>query len=188
MKYDFAELEQKYRNLKNLLKSFARLMRANLDFAEQEKISLEEEIVFLKDYIKLEQNRLGKRLSYDISYSDDLDLEFIEIPSMLIQPYVENAIKHGVYPLEGEGKISIRFQENEENLLVYISDNGVGREQAVINQNNQERHIGKSTSISAKRLALLDTHDCDRIKVQYHDLKNKLGMAIGTEVQLIINY
>lgn len=171
---------------KNLLKSFARLMRANLDFAEQETISLEEEIVFLKDYLKLEQNRLGNKLTYEILHADVLDLEFIEIPSMLIQPFVENAIKHGIYPLAGEGNISIRFEEMEEFLIVYISDNGVGREQAAINKKNQERHIGKSTEISATRLALLDSQNQDKIKVEYRDLKNESGIALGTEVQLKI--
>lgn len=172
---------------KHLLKSFARLMRANLEFAEREKIGLNEEIQFLKDYLSIEQIRMGENLEFEVIYSEDLDLEYIEIPSMLIQPFVENALKHGLMPLGKRGKITISIIEEDDHLLVAVKDNGVGRDQAAKNQANRDKHLGKSTSISKTRLALLDKNHQDKIQINYIDLFDKmLQQAIGTEVYIRI--
>lgn len=167
---------------KMLLNSFSRLMRANLDFAEFEKISLEDEILFLKDYLTLEKYRLGDKLSFEFNYSEDLDIDFIEIPSMLIQPYIENAIKHGVMPLKENGNIKIGFLEEEDFLICTIKDNGVGRKKALENRKKLEQHLGKSTSITSTRLKLLSDDEKENILVLYKDLEDENGNALGTEV------
>lgn len=169
-----------------LMESFARLMRSNLAFAEQEKITLEEEITFLNDYLLLEQNRLGEKLKFEINYSEDLDLDFIEIPSMLIQPYIENAIKHGILPLKTGGLIQIEFIEDEDVLICVVRDNGVGRKQAALKRDKLEKHLGKSTSITATRLNLLSNSGKENVTVLYTDLEDEKGQAIGTEVSLKI--
>ncbi|MEZ4979360.1 MAG: histidine kinase [Chitinophagales bacterium] len=172
---------------KQLLKSFARLMRANLEFAERDTIGLEEEIQFLNDYLSIEQIRMGENLNFEVLYEDSLDTEYLEIPSMLVQPFVENAIKHGLMPLNTAGKISISFTEEGDYLLVVVKDNGVGRAQAAKNQANREKHLGKSTAISQTRLALLDKHKQNKIQIHYIDLFDEnLQNAMGTEVQIRI--
>ncbi|MGB1017675.1 MAG: tetratricopeptide repeat-containing sensor histidine kinase [Chitinophagales bacterium] len=173
-------------NSKTLLNSFARLMRSNLEFAELEKISLEDEIQFLKDYLTLEKNRLGEKLSFEINYSDTLDIDFIEVPSMIIQPYIENAIKHGIVNSKNNGLIKIVFEEKDDFLICTIEDNGIGRKAAEKTSKNSKKHLGKSTTINAKRLNLLASKQKDVIKVNYIDLFNEDNTASGTKVILLI--
>ncbi len=169
-----------------LLESFARLMRSNLDFADQDKITLDDEIKFLNDYLLLEQNRMGDKLKFSIDFDEDLDLDFIEIPSMLIQPYIENAVKHGIMPLEGLGEIIVSFKENGDQLICTIEDNGIGRKAAEIRKNRSSAHLGKSTSINAKRLALLSPELKENLKVEFTEKVNDKGEAQGTMVQIVI--
>jgi sensor histidine kinase YesM len=169
-----------------LLQSFSSLMRANLEFAEQEKISLEEEINFLNDYLNLEAFRLNQGLEFEIKYDEDLDIDFIEIPSMIIQAYVENAIKHGITPLKNKGKISITFTETDDALVCIISDNGVGRKQAGVNKIHSISNLGKSTTINAKRLHLLHSNDDKLVHVKYTDLESSSGSSLGTKVEIVI--
>jgi len=176
--------EDNIENSKHLLNSFARLMRSNLEFAETEKISLEEEIKFLKDYLNLEKNRLANQFEFEIVYDADIDLDFIEIPSMLLQPYVENAIKHGIMPLEKEGFIEIKFKEKEDILECTITDNGIGRNAAAKKQENKEKHLGKSTKITETRLDLLNQKSKDLIKVQYFDVENEKGTRVEIKINL----
>ena len=171
---------------KALLQSFSSLMRSNLRFAEKDKISLEEEINFLKNYLTLESFRLNQELDFEINYADDLDIDFIEIPSMIIQAYVENAIKHGISPLEGKGNIAIKFIEKEEELICTIRDNGVGRKQAEKNKIGSTSSLGISTNINAKRLSLLHNKGADLLHVKYTDLESPNGTSLGTEVQISI--
>ena len=171
---------------KQLLASFARLMRANIEFTEQANISLEEEIRFLKDYLIVEQNRLHHAFDFEINYHQNLELDFIEIPSMLLQLFVENAIKHGVMPLtDRKGKIEILFEDKEDTLLCTITDNGIGRKKAK-EIRNAKSHLGKSTKIIAERLHMLEQHFSFKIVVSYTDLYDKNKQAAGTSVQISI--
>ncbi|MGB1017674.1 MAG: tetratricopeptide repeat-containing sensor histidine kinase [Chitinophagales bacterium] len=172
-------------NSKTLLHSFARLMRANLEFAELEKISLENEIQFLNDYLKLEKNRLGEKLNFEINYTEDID--FIEIPSMIIQPYIENAIKHGIVNSKNNGLIKITFEEKDDFLICTIEDNGIGRNAAEKLSKNNKKHLGKSTTINAKRLKLLNNNSKKQVVVSYQDLRDKKDVALGTKVILKIS-
>lgn len=173
-------------NSKTLLNSFARLMRSNLEFAELEKISLEDEIQFLKDYLTLEKNRLGEKLNFEFKYSNDLDIDFIEIPSMIIQPYIENAIKHGIENSKHNGFIKILFEENDDFLICEIEDNGIGREAAEKIAKKNKKHLGKSTTINAKRLSLIQNKEQDLLLVKYENLLDNLGENKGTKVVLSI--
>ncbi|MCB9227969.1 MAG: histidine kinase [Chitinophagales bacterium] len=171
---------------KQLLASFARLMRANIEFTEQANISLEEEIRFLKDYLVVEQSRLHQAFDFEINYHKDLEIDFIELPSMLLQLFVENAIKHGIMPLtERKGKIELTFEDKDDMLLCTITDNGIGRKKAK-EIRNAKSHLGKSTKIIAERLRMLEQHFSYKITVSYTDLYNKSKQAAGTSVQISI--
>lgn len=176
--------EDNIENSKDLLNSFARLMRSNLEFAEIEKITLEEEIKFLTDYLNLEKNRLGEKLSFEINFPKNLEIDFIEIPSMLLQPYVENSIKHGIMPLEANGLITIDFKEQNDVLHCAIIDNGIGRKAAAQKQKNKEKHLGKSTTITETRLNLLSKKGKDIVKVEYSDLNTEKGTKVIIKIQL----
>jgi len=176
--------EDNIEHSKHLLNSFARLMRSNLEFAETEKISLEEEIKFLKDYLNLEKNRLANQFDFEIVFDKKMDFDFIEIPSMLLQPYVENAIKHGIMPLKKDGFIEIKFKEKEDILECTITDNGIGRKAAAKKQDNKEKHLGKSTKITETRLDLLNQKGKDLIKIQYFDFENRKGTKVLINIKL----
>ena len=104
------------------LSKFARLTRNVLD--DKELISLSQEKTLLDDYLQMEQLRFG--FEYEINYSEDLDLANIEIPSMLLQPFVENAVKHGISQKATDGKVMITFSRQANDLLLTVSDNGNG--------------------------------------------------------------
>jgi tetratricopeptide (TPR) repeat protein len=108
------------------LGNFSSLTRSILINSTKEEISLDEEIATLKNYIELERMRLKDAFDYDINFDEDLETEFIKIPPMLIQPFVENAIKHGLKEKKEGGKLSVSFTDKGDNLQVQVVDNGVG--------------------------------------------------------------
>jgi hypothetical protein len=144
------------------LGSFAQLNRAVLEHSLVDRIALDEEIKMLTRYLEFEQLRLNNEFSFSIDIDENLDLEMIDIPPLFIQPFVENAIKHGVKDMKGEGKVTIRFTDCEKHLKVEIIDNGKGI--ASQSNSNDQNHKSRSTEIVSKRLKLL--------RSKYKDLPN----------------
>ena len=151
---------QHYINTQNIvsankvLTGFARLIRKNLEICSKGYISLGEEIEYLKLYLKLEKNRFGDKLCYQFSIDEQLDLEETVIPSMLLQPYIENAIWHGIMPKEAGGKIQIVMDLKETNLLeIKIIDDGVGIDNSL--RVKKDKHVSKGMQLTAERLKLL---------------------------------
>ncbi len=169
---------------------FSRLMRRALDLSNAETVTLEEEIEFLRNYLEINQKlRFREKLSFEITIDDDLETDFIHIPTMIVQPYVENAIEHGIKP-RGGGHIRISFFENEEHTLVCtIEDNGFGFfEMARRQANNPDpgRHRSRGREITEERLALLHRSAGRRIGewVRTTDLSTIGGQ--GTQVEILI--
>jgi len=113
------------------LAKFAVLMRKSLDYSDKEYISLEEEISFINDYLEINQKlRFEDAMEYSVSVDEDLEEDILGIPSMIIQPYVENAIEHGIR-MKKDGLIKIAFKEyDDDHILCIIEDNGIGRSAA----------------------------------------------------------
>jgi len=132
------------------LGNFASLSRSILKYSSEESISLEKEIETLTNYLELEKMRMKDAFSYEFIYDHDLETEFINIPPMLIQPFIENAIKHGLKEVENDGKISIEITDMEDILEVIILDNGVGFEKS--QQNKDENHESMATKIFQERM------------------------------------
>ncbi|MCX2573877.1 sensor histidine kinase [Pedobacter sandarakinus] len=128
------------------LSKFARLTRNVLD--DKELISLAQEKTLLDDYLQMEQLRFG--FGYEIETEENLDLENIEIPSMLLQPFVENAVKHGISQQTADGKIIITFGTQEKNLIIVVSDNGSGFD-------TEKKYNGLGLQLSDNRIALLNS-------------------------------
>jgi hypothetical protein len=127
------------------LSKFARLTRSVLK--DNERISLSQEKSLLDDYLQMEQLRFG--FQYTINHSGNLDLTNIEIPSMLLQPFVENAVKHGMAQRTTAGKIMIEFIKQADNLVLTVADNGNGFDKG-------KKHNGLGLQLSDSRLALLN--------------------------------
>lgn len=133
-------------NANRYLSKFARLTRNVLD--DKELISLSQEKNLLDDYLQMEQLRFG--FQYEINYAQDLDLDIIEIPSMMVQPFVENGVKHGVSQRANAGKIKIEFIKQAKDLILTIEDNGSG-----FDANKQ--YPGLGLQLSNSRIALLNS-------------------------------
>ena len=128
------------------LSKFARLTRNVLD--DKELISLSQEKTLLDDYLQMEQLRFG--FKYEINHSENLDLDNIEIPSMLLQPFVENAVKHGISQKATAGKIMIEFIKQASNLVLTVTDNGNGFD-------TEKKYSGLGLQLSDSRIALLNS-------------------------------
>ncbi|MBC6111990.1 histidine kinase [Pedobacter sp. CCM 8938] len=137
-----------------VLTGFARLIRKNLEICTKSYISLEEELEYLNLYLKLEKNRFGEKLKYFFYVDEDIDKEETFIPSMLLQPYVENAIWHGIMPKETGGEIHINIKLQDEFYLnIEIIDDGIGIENSL--RDKKETHISKGMQLTKERLNLL---------------------------------
>ena len=135
------------------LGKFAHLNRAVLEHSLVDSITLEEEIEMLTSYLDFERMRHNNAFSFELCNADDLDTEMIYIPPLFIQPFVENAIKHGVKDMNGDGEVAIRFTDCEKYLKVEIVDNGKGVDKQKVSKD--KNHKSRSTEIVSKRLKLL---------------------------------
>ena len=172
------------------LAMFARLMRQSLDYSDLEIISLDKEISFLSDYLFINQKlRFDNGLRYEIIVDDELDEDMVGVPTMIIQPYVENAIEHGLRT-KNAGMISIHFSLLDEwSILCVIEDNGVGRKQAILNQQLDlkfQKHRSRGTNITEQRLQLLTNSRSEGGYVKTVDLEDSLGNPCGTRVEVKI--
>jgi len=168
------------------LTNVASLIRKTLQHSEQETISLKDELSLVKLYLDAEKMRFEDRLNYEIILDEEVEDEFIQIPPMLIQPYVENCVKHGLMHKKeaGEIKISALMTENDE-LKIIITDNGVGRDKALqFKKDNPENHNSFSTKANQERLENIAKDTGLQANVQIIDLFEG-SQSAGTQVIII---
>ncbi len=138
------------------LSKFAHLIRQNMNAIQSTTIPLDEEVDRLRNYLELERMRMNNRFGFVIDIADDIE-EDVLIPSMIIQPIVENAIWHGLSVIEEEGMVTVRFTNNITNCLtVIIEDNGIGIEKAKAMAVNKESHLELGIQLTRKRLELFN--------------------------------
>jgi hypothetical protein len=166
------------------LTKFAQLIRQILDYSAKDIISLEQGIDFLENYLQIESLRLNNKLSYVIDISPEIDTFETEIPSLALQPFVENAIWHGISKRPEGGKVSILIQRRAKDLSVEVIDNGVGRVAA--SRTSGQSHQSKGLQITSERLALYAEKYQKRVELQTHDLY-EADKPIGTKVVLLIS-
>ncbi|MGZ6539861.1 MAG: sensor histidine kinase, partial [Bacteroidia bacterium] len=168
------------------LSKFAKLMRRIMDNSKQQMIAVDEEIKALNLYLELEVMRFDKKFEYNINVDREIDQTYDRIPSMLIQPYVENAIIHGLLPKQGNGKISITLEKHGDTILCTIEDNGIGREKSMeFKKNRVQQHKSMGMSITKERLDILNSSLNSNINAEIIDLFEN-GKSSGTKVKLII--
>lgn len=171
-------------NAINYLSMFSKLVRSILTHSVNNKISLAEEIELLKNYIQLEMVRFENKFEFSIELSPGVDTDSIIIPSLLIQPYVENAILHGLYNKKTPGKLLIRIHEDEDMLTFIIEDNGIGREAAQkLRMESFRPHNSMGINITEERLKLINLGQQAAFEVE--DLKDENGPC-GTRVKIMI--
>lgn len=169
-------------NAINYLSTFSKLIRGILNNSKSNAIRLHEELTLLKHYINLELLRFENKFEFILDIEDDLDIYSLEIQPLIIQPFVENAIIHGLYNSYSKGilRISIRKQ-NPGTLFVIIEDNGIGREAArKLREKNFPSHTSVGISITEERLRIMSKD----LPIHIEDLVDENGVAAGTRVTL----
>lgn len=170
------------------LSDFSSLVRDVLELSSLSYVSLEKELEFIKVYIELEAMLLEEDFDYEINFPKDLDISFIQIPTLILQPYIENAFKHGLRFQKGHKKLllNIYLIENDEYLIIDIIDNGIGREKsAEMNQKSDKRTSFATNSLN-QRMQLLNQEVPNSIVVQIIDLNEDHSISKGTQVQIKI--
>ncbi len=163
------------------LSTFSKLLRSVLDYSSREYISLEEEMGFLRNYLKLESNRFGEAFQYRVSVDAALEGEWIRIPALITQPFVENALRHGLLHQKGQKQLDISCTGLPGDLLIRIADNGIGREAAAkINAQRTEKHQSFATQAIEQRISYLRQSGGPTITLSIQDL------SPGTEVKIRI--
>ena len=170
------------------LSRFSKLQREILNNSDQQFIPLEKEKDILEIYLELEQLRFKENFNYTIKIDDSIDTDEIMIPPMIVQPFVENAIWHGLMPKQGNKEVSIDFHlKNDTYLVCTITDNGIGREAASVIKANKEtnnQHKSKGLSLVYDRLRILEKQLNQPFEVRFEDLFSENGSARGTKVTL----
>ena len=174
------------------LNVFSNLLRSVLRHAEENFVTLEEELNMLKMYLNLESLRFKDSFQYTIYMDEKLEQEELQIPPLIVQPFAENAIWHGLLHREGDKKLNIRFDDcKDEFLCCTIEDNGIGRKQAAAIQQKQfatVNHEWKGIQIVRDRLALLQQETGKAAALDILDLYDKTGNPCGTRVTITIPY
>lgn len=178
-------LEKDIKNANYYLSRFSTLTRKILAASDSNDISLEEEISILELYLEMEKLRFGDDFKYEIKNLAD---GYLKIPSMIIQPYVENALKHGLLHKKGDKKLDIIFEKKGNQLICIIDDNGVGRLKAMeIKNRQQKQHSSFATRAIEKRISLLNESRSVKIELEIKD-KSENDIPTGTTIIIRIPY
>ncbi|MCX6318759.1 MAG: histidine kinase [Bacteroidetes bacterium] len=174
--------ENKEEDAAEYLASFAKLMRSILENSRHEYISLEQEIDFLKLYVDLENRRSNNSFNYTIKTDETLNQEETLIPPMLLQPFIENAIWHGLNKKQSKGNLLVHFYKDQDQLVCVVSDDGVGRQQ---NETSNPEKKSLGISITQQRIERLMENTSRSASVTISD-KVENGIPAGTEVTVIL--
>jgi len=167
------------------LSQFSKLLRTTLNISDKAVIPLEVELDILELYLSLQKLRYENKLNYSIKVQKEIERSKIAIPSMLIQPYIENAIEHGIPFTKRKGHIKIRIQKNTHSLICIVKDDGIGINQSIKNKLNKTEHNSKGMQLTRERLRIVNESISQNIDVKITDLNDVWPDQHGTKV--IIN-
>jgi two-component sensor histidine kinase len=166
------------------LTEFAHLIRQTMDSAEKGTISVAQEIKYLTRYIELEKMRFGHSFDYCIVADEEIDKDTTYLPSMILQPYVENSIRHGIrHKLDGKGLIEIKFCRLGDQVVCIVEDNGIGRQHA--RQFRSKMHVeyqSKGMSLAAERVKALNRQYAESVSIEIIDKADVLQVPTGTRI------
>jgi ligand-binding sensor domain-containing protein/anti-sigma regulatory factor (Ser/Thr protein kinase) len=169
------------------LAKFSKLMRIILDNLQYDTIPIQSELDAMDLYLELESLRLEKSFNYKIIVHEDVDTQLIKIYPLLIQPYIENSIWHGLVHKKGDKKVTLEIKTSNNSILCIIEDNGIGREKAQELKNQKhKKHKSHGTNITNKRIETINKLYNQNFKVEFIDLKDSIGNPCGTRVLIQI--
>jgi sensor histidine kinase YesM len=170
------------------LNRFSQLIRLVLENSRSEQVTLSNELEALRLYLEMEAMRFKDKLRFNIEVDERLDTDLIEIPPLLLQPYVENAIWHGLMHKSEGGLVGVKVELMEEDCLrITITDDGIGRAKATeLKSLSATRHKSFGMKVTGERISLINRLYKTHTRVQVHDLADSQGNPAGTEVVLEI--
>jgi len=169
------------------LTKFSRLMRMTMNHSRHALITLAEELEVLQLYLDMEKLRFKNAFDYSITTDDDIEAGELYMPPLLLQPFVENAIWHGLMHKQERGRLSITINTADNALTCIIQDNGIGRRNAgLLKSKSAEKHKSMGLEITAERLALMTGKDGSGHSFAIQDLYDEDGKPAGTRVILTV--
>ncbi len=165
------------------LSAFARLSRGILDHSQTEAVSLEKEIQWLNDYVKLQQMRFDNEVEFILKVDENIDVYNTQVPPMLVQPFLENAFEHGFRNIEHAGILNVNYTLEEQSIVVEIKDNGAGFGPHLV-QENKNGHVSQALKITKERLELLNKGKRKKVQLEIHSELNK-GTLIVFRIPLL---
>ncbi|NJL74836.1 MAG: histidine kinase [Saprospiraceae bacterium] len=172
------------KNAEQYLLTFSIILRQALDFSDKETINLAEELDFAQRYIQMEQLRYPDLFTFELQ-TNNADLRFVSLPPLLLQPSIENAIKHGLLPKQGGGKLLIELQETPDFLLCRIEDNGVGR---AASAKFNTTGTGHGLQITQNRIEAFNGLYSTHLTMQIIDKLDATQQPLGTVVEFCIPF
>ncbi len=168
------------------LAKFSKLMRLTLEYSKESLIPVDKEIEGLQNYLELEQHRFNKAFYFSIVKNKNIE-DDLALPPLLIQPFVENAIIHGIIPKKEYGFLSVDFSVDENHLICTIIDNGVGIETSKkLKEQSVSVHKSMALEIIEKRLKMIENSTSKPSTLKIEELKDFSGNALGTKVTLLL--
>lgn len=169
------------------LGKFSRLIRQVLDYSEESLITLQQELEIAELYMTLEQQRFENKFEYELNIPAGLDPSTVNVPAMILQPFIENAIWHGMLhlPKDVQGRLLVRAQQNNGNLVLTVEDNGIGREASA--NLGGKKHRSKAIGINSRRIDALNTiNNTPGGDIRIEDVLSPVGTVTGTLVTITI--
>jgi len=182
-------IDQEHQVASEYLIKFSRLIRLIMENSDNDTIPIEKELEALKLYVMLEELRFENKFICEYHVDESIDTEMTMIPPMLLQPFVENSIWHGLMHKNSEGSIDIIIKDSDSKLLkISIIDNGIGREKAAELNSKSGTHKSFGMEITSHRIEMMNKLNLSGASMHIIDLKDNQGLASGTRVDLIIPY
>ncbi|WP_395053317.1 tetratricopeptide repeat protein [Flavobacterium sp.] len=167
------------------LAKFSKLMRLTLEYSKETLIPIDKEIESLQNYLELEQLRFNNKFDFSINKAQDID-DDVALPPLLLQPFVENSIIHGLNTTVKNGSITVDFSINDESLICIIKDNGIGIDKSKESKKQLvTMHKSMALNITNKRLEMMETSTTQRANVKLEEM-NEDGEILGTKVTLVL--
>jgi LytS/YehU family sensor histidine kinase len=169
------------------LTTFSKLIRTLFNNADKKEISLYDEIETCKYYLQLEAMRFDMKFSYSVNIDDSIDLKSVLVPALIIQPFIENAIWHGIVSRNTGGNVLINVKRDDGMIEIVVEDDGIGREASRQNKSlGGLVHESKGVNLTQSRLELDNLLRQRQAKLETIDKKDERGIATGTKVVIQI--
>jgi tetratricopeptide (TPR) repeat protein len=168
------------------LSKFSKLMRLTLEYSKGSLIPIDKEIESLQNYLELEQLRFNNKFEFKIHSSSSIE-DDMALPPLLVQPFVENAILHGIVPKDGDGRIEVNFNVINEQLICTITDDGIGiTKSKAMKENSVKAHQSMALEITKKRLEMMESSMQQKAHVTMEEVQNIDNQIIGTKIVITL--